>query len=149
MSFLTDRIFSRCTKLYFFVKFAPSPCLPQLTQEVHNNWGQTQEAGRAVVLQSYFSYPLLPSQAQAASGSPPEQLRQLLHGPRKAGTGRQLSIFSLSVSENNQFLFFVRQIRVVGIRLPKRFEQLCIHADDLIYNPTQVFQPNRRVMDIL
>lgn len=84
MSFSTDQIFSRCTKLYFFVTFAPSPCLPHLTQEVHNNWGQTQEAGHAVVLESYFSYPLLPSQGLAASGSPPEQLHILLHDPPKS-----------------------------------------------------------------
>lgn len=52
-------------------------------QEVHNKWRQTQEAGRAVVLRSYFSSPLLPSQAQAASTPRPEKLRQLLDGERQ------------------------------------------------------------------
>lgn len=46
-------------------KLPPTPP-PQLMQEVHNMWRQTQEAGRAVVLRSYFSYPLLPSQVRAA-----------------------------------------------------------------------------------
>lgn len=53
----------------------------QLLQEVHNKWRQTQEAGRAVMLRSYFSYPLLPSQDQAPSTSPPEH--QLLNATRK------------------------------------------------------------------
>lgn len=57
-------------------------------QEVHNNWRQTQEAGRTVVLRSYFFPPFLPS-AEAASTSPPEKLRRLLDGTRKApGTGQ-------------------------------------------------------------
>lgn len=53
-------------------------------QEAHNKWRQTQEAGHAVVLRSYFSSPLLPSQVKAASTSPPEQRRQLRDGIGKA-----------------------------------------------------------------
>lgn len=78
--------------------FSLSPPSPRL-QEVHNKWRQTQEAGRAVVLRSYFSSPLLPSQVETASTSSPGQLRQLSVGCRK------LTLLFHPPSQKNNYLF--------------------------------------------
>lgn len=82
-------------------------------QEEHNKWRQTQEAGRAVMLPSYFSNPLLLSQLQTSSVSPTEQLCQPLENIRKAANRKQtLSFprFTLSMGTPGALISNRRQV---------------------------------------
>lgn len=68
--------------------------------------------------ESYFSYPLLPSQVQAASTSPPEQLRQLLNTTRKAASRKPTLHFPPFQSQKTtSSIFFLKQIHRVGLPL--------------------------------
>lgn len=117
------------------------PPIPGCLQEVHNKWGQTQEAGRAVVLRSYFSSSLLPSQVWAASTSAPRQLRQPLVRGGGASAGSQLSIFL-----KKRFPpFLPQQSHVVELpRCQKTPEQIhTLHGRPYLQPRACVFPPNR------
>lgn len=85
-----------------FLKVPPPPCL----QEAHNKWRQTQEAGRAAVLWSYFSS-LLHQKFRLRQPPQAEQLCQLLDRTRKA-TGRKSSLILTlpPSSKNSSFNYF-------------------------------------------
>lgn len=113
---LTDQIFSKGTKLSFF--FSLSSPSPSWRRKYIISGDKHRKQDVLSCCESYFSYPLLPSQVQAASTSPPEQLRQLLNTTRKAASRKPTLHFPpSSLRKTTSSIFFLKQIHIVGLPL--------------------------------